>query len=66
MWTEVWINGQWLGIDATLGRGFVGPDHLKISDHSWYNTESLLPLVPLMRVTMGKLGAEIISVKGAD
>jgi hypothetical protein len=66
MWTEVWINGQWLGIDATLGRGFVGPDHLKISDHSWYNTESLLPLVPLMRVTMGKLGAEIISVKGPD
>jgi hypothetical protein len=66
MWTEVWIDGQWLGIDATLGRGFVGADHLKITDHSWYETQSLLPLVPVMRVMLAKPTVEIISVEGAD
>src|SRR5258708_26433563 len=24
MWTEVWVKGQWLAIDATLGQGSVG------------------------------------------
>ncbi len=66
MWTEVWINGQWLGIDATLGRGFVGPDHVKISDHSWYETQSHLPLVPVMRIVMGKPRVEVISVQSSD
>jgi hypothetical protein len=66
MWTEVWIDGQWLGVDATLGRGFVAADHLKITDHSWYETQSLLPLVPVMRVMLAKPTVEIISVEGAD
>jgi hypothetical protein len=66
MWTEVWIDGQWLGLDATLGRGFVGADHLKITDHSWHDVQSLLPLVPVMRVMMAKPQAEIIRVEGSE
>src|SRR5713226_7633081 len=38
MWTEVWAKGQWLPLDATLGRGSVGAGHLKIADHSWQDT----------------------------
>ena len=25
MWAEVWIDGQWIPIDGTLGRGYVAP-----------------------------------------
>jgi hypothetical protein len=59
MWTEVWARGQWLPIDATLGRGFVGATHLKISDHSWHNMHVLTPLLPVMRV-VGKVAIEVV------
>ena len=62
MWTEVWIKGQWLGLDAVFGEGGVGPGHLKISDHSWHNTQTLAPVLPVLRV-MGKAKVEVLSVK---
>jgi transglutaminase-like putative cysteine protease len=63
MWTEVWIKGEWLPIDPTWGRGYVGATHLKITDHSWYNTQSLTPLMPVLRV-LGKLSIEVVRVEG--
>jgi len=60
MWTEVWIGGQWRGIDPTMG-GLVGAGHLKITAHSWYNTASLKPLLPLQRV-LGKTRIELVRV----
>lgn len=62
MWTEVWVQDQWLGLDATLGRGYVGPTHLKITDHSWQDTRNLTPLLPLIRV-LGKVQIEIVSAQ---
>jgi hypothetical protein len=62
MWTEVWIRGEWIGIDATLGRGSVGAAHIKISDHSWHDTSSMKPMLPVSRV-LGKLSIEVVSVK---
>jgi hypothetical protein len=62
MWAEVWARGQWLPIDGTLGRGYVGASHLKISDHSWYDIQSLTPLLPVVRV----LGKVAIEVKSAE
>ena len=50
MWTEVWVRDQWVPIDATLGRGYVGATHLKICDHSWHETQTLTPMLPLLRV----------------
>ena len=41
MWTEVWIKGRWLSIDATLGKGYVGATHLKITDHSWHDERNM-------------------------
>jgi transglutaminase-like putative cysteine protease len=58
-WTEVWIDGQWLGLDATLGLGGVSAAHVKISNHSWHNTASLTPLLPVNRV-LGKMTIELI------
>jgi hypothetical protein len=65
MWTEVWVDGQWLAIDATLGRGSVGAVHLKITDHSW-NVQSFKPLLPVMRVMNGKVAVEVVSVNEGD
>jgi hypothetical protein len=62
MWTEVLVKGQWLGLDATLGQGGVGPAHLKISDHSWAGTQTLAPLLPVLRV-LGKLSVEVVRVE---
>jgi hypothetical protein len=61
MWTEVWINGEWIAIDPTLGLGHVGATHLKITDHSWHDTQALTPLLPVVRV-LGKLKIEVLSV----
>src|SRR5205085_10073789 len=31
MWTEAYLDGRWIPLDATLGRGGIGPAHLKLS-----------------------------------
>ncbi len=62
MWTEVWIKGQWLMLDAVLGQGSVGAGHLKIADHSWQDVQTLAPLLPVTRVT-GKARIEVVEVK---
>ena len=64
MWTEVWVRGDWVPIDATLGRGSIGAAHLKISDHSWHDTQSLKPLLPVMRVMLGKVSVDVVKVEG--
>jgi transglutaminase-like putative cysteine protease len=61
MWTEVWIKGQWVGIDATLGRGGIGVGHVKISDASWHDVHDLKPLLPVTKV-LGKVTMEIVRV----
>jgi transglutaminase-like putative cysteine protease len=65
MWTEVWVRKQWVPIDATLGRGFVGATHIKISDQSWHNTRSQTPLLPFVRV-VGKLSIEVLEVSAKN
>jgi hypothetical protein len=65
MWTEVFVRGAWIALDATRGQGHVGATHLKITDNSWYDTQSLTPLLPVIRV-LGKLSIEVVRVDGAD
>jgi hypothetical protein len=62
MWTEVFVRGQWVAIDATLGRGSVGPGHVKITDAHWHDTRSMTPLLPLMRVMIGRPTVQIVQV----
>ena len=50
MWFEVFAGGEWLMLDATLGRGSVGPGHIKITSVSWDNEPSMAPLLPVMAV----------------
>ncbi len=62
MWTEVWIRGRWVPMDATLGKGYVGATHLKITDHNWHEVRSLTPMFPLLRV-LGKVSIQVKSTK---
>lgn len=65
MWTEVWVRGQWIALDSTLGRGSIGPAHLKITDHSWHNVATMNPLMPLMRLQMSEPQVEIMKEQRA-
>ena len=60
MWTEVFVNGQWLGLDATLGRGSIGPGHIKITDHSWDGVISFTPLLPVKGFIMANPTIEVV------
>jgi transglutaminase-like putative cysteine protease len=62
MWTEVHVAGQWLGVDATLGQGGIGATHLKIADQSWRDTQTLAPLLPVVRV-LGKVAIDVVSAR---
>jgi hypothetical protein len=61
-WVEVLIDGRWLGIDSTLGKGGVSATHLKVTQHSWHEVQSLTPLLPVSRVT-GRLKVEVVKVE---
>lgn len=62
MWTEVLIGDEWRGLDAVFGQGGLTVGHVKINDHSWNDTQTLAPLLPVTRV-MGKLKVEVVSVE---
>lgn len=62
MWFEVFADGQWLPLDATLGQGGIGPGHVKISDHSWHDERTFAPLLPVLRVLTAKPSFEVQKV----
>jgi hypothetical protein len=62
MWAEVYADGQWVPIDATLGMGGIGPGHVKIADHHWHDERSMAPLLPMLRVLLAKPTVEVLKV----
>ncbi|HET6576556.1 MAG TPA: transglutaminase-like domain-containing protein [Fimbriiglobus sp.] len=62
MWYEVYVDGQWLALDATLGRGSVGPGHVKITAASWHEEKSFAPLLPVLTVLGSKPQVEVVKV----
>lgn len=62
MWYEVFADGQWLPLDATLGFGGIGPGHIKITDHSWYDEKSFAPLLPVLRALSARPSMEVLKV----
>lgn len=63
MWFEVYVEGQWIALDGTLGRGSIGPGHLKITDHSWDKVQDFLPLLPVISVLGATPKVEVVTVK---
>ena len=61
MWHEVWVRGQWIALDSTLGLGSIGTGHIKITDHSWHDVATMTPLLPVMRFLMSGPTIELVS-----
>ncbi|NOX54956.1 MAG: transglutaminase family protein [Planctomycetes bacterium] len=64
MWTEAYLNGQWVPLDATLGKGGTGPTHIKLAVSSLAD-EAPSPVnafLPLMNV-LGKIQIEVVKVE---
>ncbi|MDB5390565.1 MAG: hypothetical protein JWM11_6211 [Planctomycetaceae bacterium] len=56
MWTEVFINGHWIPLDATLGAGGIGAAHIKLNDTSFSDdgpnpTTGFLPILKIIGYT---------------
>lgn len=62
MWTEAWITDRWIPLDATLGIGGIGADHIKLG-HSSLSTGT--PMSDLLGViqAFGRLELELLEVE---
>lgn len=63
MWTEVWIDGHWIPLDATLGQGGIGAAHLKVAESNLAGGSGYSAILPVFQV-MGRLKLEIVAVEG--
>lgn len=59
MWTEVYLAGRWLPLDATLGQGGIGAGHLKLLDTNFAEGDGLTALLPVAQV-LGQLQIEAL------
>ncbi len=64
MWAEVHVNGQWVPLDGTLGRGHASPVHIKIFDSSMNGADAMATLLPVVAV-MNRLKIDVVSWKHA-
>lgn len=64
MWTEAFLAGEWIPLDATLGRGGIGPAHLKMAD-SAMDEDAPLPVSTFLPVyqALGKLKIEVLKAE---
>lgn len=58
MWTEVWIDGRWRDLDATLGEGGVTAAHLKLA-HSSLASGAMFDSFLSVAQTIGNLQIEV-------
>lgn len=62
MWTEVHVDGAWIPLDATLGKGGIGAAHLKITDSNLQGASPNAAFLPVTEV-IGQLKIEILEVE---
>jgi hypothetical protein len=62
MWNEVWIDGGWVGLDATLDRPAIGAAHLKLAHSNLRGTTAFSTFLSLAQV-IGQLKIEILEVE---
>lgn len=62
MWTEVFVDDRWIGVDGTLGQGGLGAGHLKLSSTNLKDGAALASFLPVAQV-MGRLKIEEITDK---
>ncbi|MBR0191342.1 MAG: transglutaminase domain-containing protein [Thermoguttaceae bacterium] len=57
VWNELYVNGRWVPFDATLGKGFVGVNHLRINAGSFSTATLAGTLMPAAKL-IGKIRIE--------
>ena len=62
MWTEVWIDDRWIGLDATLGLGGIGPGHIKIAHTNLSGPSAYSSFLPVARL-LGRMEIEVLEVR---
>jgi hypothetical protein len=62
MWTEAWITNRWIPLDATLGLGGIGADHIKLGHSSLSTGTPMTDLLGVIQV-FGKLELELVSAE---
>ena len=59
MWTEVFVDGRWYPLDATLARGGIGAAHLKLAHSSLHDSSAIACFLPVAQV-LGRLEIELL------
>ncbi|MEO2047452.1 MAG: transglutaminase-like domain-containing protein [Pirellulales bacterium] len=59
LWTEVWWDQHWHGLDATMGRGGIGATHLKLHAFTLANDNPLADMAAVSQV-IGQLEIEVV------
>jgi hypothetical protein len=62
MWNEVWIEDRWVPLDATMGRGYVGPGHIKVQVSDLDGIAPFAAFVPVLEL-IGDLEIEFQDVE---
>jgi len=62
MWTEVFLDGQWIPLDATIGRGGTSAAYLKLNDSSLEGASAYSSFLSVAQV-LGQLKVSVISSK---
>jgi hypothetical protein len=64
MWTEAWLDGKWVPLDATLGKGGIGAGHIKLADSSLSDDgpAPVTSFVPLMNM-LSDVTIDIVSTE---
>lgn len=62
MWNEVWIKDRWVPLDATLGLGGIGGDHIKLADSNLEGADGYSTFLPVAKV-MGQLQIDVVEAE---
>jgi transglutaminase-like putative cysteine protease len=62
MWTEVWVDGRWRPLDATLGQGGIGAGHLKLATSALAGEAAYTSLLPVLQV-VGRLKISLVEAE---
>lgn len=64
MWTEAFLNGQWVPLDATIGQGGTGAAHIKLAESSFADDAPapVTTFLPLMNI-LGRIQIEVLEAE---
>lgn len=62
MWNELYVEGRWIPMDATLARGGTGAARLKLAHSNLEGTSAYASFLPAVQI-VGRLKVEILDVE---